>query len=175
VTHPDDAQRLLAQEQAQESLKERLEREHEELLHELRALIPGAQVLFGFLLAIRFTNPFDSLEDSQRYIYYATLLCTTAALVFYMAPAAHHRLRFRAADKEFTMRKANRDAIAGTIVAGLSFMGVLYLLTDLMFGTPEAIVAAVTLFALIAWRWWAQALYRAWKDREDPGRAEGRV
>ena len=36
-----------------EAVKERLEREHGELLEELRALIPGAQVLFGFLLAIR--------------------------------------------------------------------------------------------------------------------------
>ena len=84
-------------------------------------------MLFGFLLAIRFTIFFDDLDDSQRYIYYATLLCTAVALVFYMAPAAHHRLRFRAGDKEFTMRKANREAIAGTVAAGLSFTGVLYL------------------------------------------------
>ena len=30
-----------------EQVKERLEREHGELLEELRALIPGAEVLFG--------------------------------------------------------------------------------------------------------------------------------
>lgn len=175
MTDPEQAQRLLEKEQAQESVKERLEREHTELLHELRALIPGAQVLFGFLLAIRFTGQFDELDDSQRTIYYITLLCTGAALVFYMAPAAHHRLRFRAADKEFTMRKANRDAITGTVVAGLSFTGVLYLLTDLTFGRAEAVVAAILFFALIAWRWWAQALYRAWQDRQDPMRRERRV
>jgi hypothetical protein len=40
----------------QESRKEKLEREHSELLEELRSLIPGAEVLFGFLLAIRFTE-----------------------------------------------------------------------------------------------------------------------
>jgi hypothetical protein len=175
VTDPETAQRLLEEEQAGESLKLRLEREHTELLHELRALIPAAQVLFGFLLAIRFTERFGDLEDSQRYVYYGTLLFTVAALVFYMAPAAHHRLRFRAGDKEFTMQKANREAIAGTVAAALSFTGVLYLLTDLTFGTAEAIVAALVLFVLIAWRWWALALYRAWQDRQDPGRAAGRV
>jgi amino acid transporter len=175
VTDPELAQKLLGQEQEREDLKERLEREHEELLHELRALIPGAQVLFGFLLAIRFTNQFDDLDDTQRAIYYLILLCTVAALVFYMAPAAHHRIRFRAADKEFTIRKANRDAITGSIAAGLAFTGVLYLVTDLTFGTPEAIVAALLLFALIVWRWWALALYRAWQDREDPARIERRV
>jgi Family of unknown function (DUF6328) len=119
------------------------------------------------LLAIRFTNQFDKLSDSQRDIYYLTLLCTAAALVFYMATAAHHRLRFRAGDKEFTIRKSNRDTIAGTVAAALSFTGVLYLVTDLTFGTAQAIVAAVALFLLIAWRWWAVALYRAWKEKTE--------
>jgi hypothetical protein len=59
--HPED-----------EQVKERLEREHGELLEELRALIPGAQVLFGFLLAIRFTSPFTDLSTVHRYVYYAT-------------------------------------------------------------------------------------------------------
>jgi Family of unknown function (DUF6328) len=174
VTDPEHAKKLVEQEQARESLKARLEREHEELLQELRALIPGVQVLFGFLLAIRFTNQFDSLDDAQRYIYYAILLSTAAALVLYMAPAAHHRIRFRAGDKELTMRKGNRDAIAGSVAAALAFTGVLYLLTDLTFGTAQGIVAAILFFAFIAWRWWAVALYRTWKDKQDPaGAARG--
>ena len=175
MTDPERAKSVVEREQEQESLKERLEREHQELLHELRALIPGAQVLFGFLLAIRFTSQFGELDDSQRSIYYVTLLCTGAALVFYMAVAAHHRLRFRAGDKEYTLRKANRDAIAGTVAAGLSFTGVLYLLTDLTFGTPEAVVAAILFFAFVAWRWWAYALYRNWQDRRHPARMRDRV
>jgi hypothetical protein len=165
VADPEQAQRLLEQEQEEEGLKERLEREHEELMHELRALIPGAQVLFGFLLAIRFTNAFDEIDDAQRYVYYATLLCSSAALVLYMAPAPHHRIRWRAGDKEYTLQKANREAIAGSVAAGLSFTGALYLVTDLVFGTPEAFVAAALLLAFIVWRWWAIALYRAWDDR----------
>jgi len=167
VTDPEQAQQLVEREQEQEDLKERLEREHEELLHELRALIPGAQVLFGFLLAIRFTTAFDDLDDFQRYVYYGTLLCSSAALVLYMAPAPHHRIRWRAGDKEFTLQKANREAIAGSVAAGLSFTGVLYLLTELVFGTPQAIVAAALLFAFIVWRWWAMALYRVRQDRRN--------
>ena len=69
-----------------EDVKERLEREHTELLEELRALIPGAQVLFGFLLAIRFTSPFSDLNAVQRSVYYATLLSTAVALVLLLAP-----------------------------------------------------------------------------------------
>ena len=92
---------------ADEAVKERLEREHGELLEELRALIPGAQVLFGFLLAIRFTNPFTELNSVQRDVYYATLLTTAVSLVLLLAPSAYHRLRFRQGDKDAMVRKGN--------------------------------------------------------------------
>ena len=167
MTDPEQAQRLVEQAQEREDVKERLEREHEELLHELRSVIPGAQVLFGFLLAIRFTNQFDELDDTQRWVYYFALLATATALVCFMAPAAYHRLRFRTGDKEFMMQKGNREAIAGTVAIGLAFTSVLFLVTDFVWDTPQAVVAALVLFALIAWRWWILAAVRAWQDRRD--------
>jgi amino acid transporter len=148
-----------------EAVKERLEREHGELLEELRALIPGAQVLFGFLLAIRFTSPFADLSTVQRYIYYGTLLTTAVALVFLLAPSAYHRLRFRQGDKDAMVRKGNREAIAGTGAIALAFTGVLYLITDLLFTTQAAMAVALLFFALTAWRWWAIALYRKARER----------
>jgi Family of unknown function (DUF6328) len=165
VTSPEDARHRVEAEEEQEELKERLEREHNELLQELRSLIPGAEVLLGFLLAITFTEKFDDLTDGQRYVYYATLLGTAAAIVFYLAPAAHHRIRFRAGDKEFMNRKGNREAIAGTVAASIALTGVIYLVTDLVFGTTRAIVAAAVFFVFLAWRWWAWGLIRAWQDR----------
>mgnify|MGYP006349649439 CR=1 FL=1 len=53
----------IREEERGEDRKERLEREHNELLQELRSLIPGAEVLFGFLLAISFTAEFGDLES----------------------------------------------------------------------------------------------------------------
>ena len=150
----------LEREESEEDEKERLEREHTELLQELRALIPGGTVLFGFLLAITFTDAFAKLGDVDRYVYYATLLATALALVLYLAPAAHHRIRFREGDKDNMLTKGNREAIAGTVAAAFSFTGVLYLVTDLVFGTWQAILAAVAFFAVTAWRWWAIAVYR---------------
>ena len=60
MADPDQAQASVEKEENEEELKERLEREHGELLEELRSLIPGAEVLFGFLLAIRFTGQFGA-------------------------------------------------------------------------------------------------------------------
>ena len=148
-----------------EPRKEQLEREHGELLEELRALIPGAEVLFGFLLAIRFTGQFGDLDDTERYVYYATLIATAISLVLFLAPASHHRLRFREGDKDYMLRKGNREAIAGTASIALAFTGVVYLITALVFGDAEAIVIATVFFAFIAWRWWSLALYRAYRQR----------
>jgi hypothetical protein len=157
----DPEAELLAAETAEE-LKHRLEREHNELLQELRSLIPGAQVLFGFLLAVAFTARFETLGDTQRYVYYATLLSTGIALVLFLAPASYHRLRFREGDKDYLLRKGNREAIAGTVAGSLALTGVVYLITSIEFGTTEAIVASLAFFAFTAWRWWSHALYRAY-------------
>jgi hypothetical protein len=152
-------------EESAEDVKARLEREHNELLQELRSLIPGAEVLFGFLLAVSFTTQFGQLGDGQRYVYYCTLLATAVALVLYLAPASYHRLRFREGDKDYMLRKANREAIAGTVASSVALTGVLYLVTVFVFGTTEAIVASIAFFAFTAWRWWSHALYRELRER----------
>jgi hypothetical protein len=49
VATDDVIEQRLGEDPEDEHIKERLEREHSELLEELRALIPGAEVLFGFV------------------------------------------------------------------------------------------------------------------------------
>ena len=98
-------------------------------------------------------------------MYYGTLVSTAVALVLYLAPASYHRLRFREGDKDYMLRKANREAIAGTVASSFALTGVLYLVTSFVFGTVEGIVVAIAFFAFTAWRWWSHALYRELRDR----------
>ena len=91
-------------------------------------------------------------------------MSTAVALVLFLAPAAHHRLRFREGDKDDILRKGNREAIAGTVASSLAFTGVLYLVTERIFGTPEAILMSAGFFAFTAWRWWSFALLRTVRD-----------
>jgi Family of unknown function (DUF6328) len=156
----------VARAESAEDVKARLEREHNELLQELRSLIPGAQVLLGFLLAVTFTAKFEELGKAQGYVYYATLLSTAAALVLFLAPASYHRLRFREGDKDYMLTKGNREAIAGTVASSLALTGVVYLITSIEFGNEEAVVASIVFFAFTAWRWWSHALYRALRGVE---------
>ena len=159
-----DSEELLRAAESVEGLKARLEREHNELLQELRALIPGATVLFGFLLAISFTDQFADLDRLERNVYYVTLVCNAVALVLFLAPAAHHRLRFREGDKDHVLQKGNREAIAGSVASSLALTGVVYLVTEREFGNVAAIVAACSFFAFIAWRWWSFALLRSLRE-----------
>jgi Family of unknown function (DUF6328) len=170
VATDEAIEQRLGEDRENEQVKERLEREHGELLEELRALIPGAEVLFGFLLAIRFTGQFTDLNAVQRYVYYATLVSTAVSLVMLLAPSAYHRLRFREGDKDVLVRKGNREAIVGTGAIALAFTGVLYLITDLVFTTQAAIAVALVFFALTAWRWWAIALYRKAREQAEAKR-----
>jgi hypothetical protein len=164
MTDPDATVSELQRAENEEELKERLERELNELLQELRSLIPGAEVLFGFLLAISFTAEFQELGSLERYVYYATLAFTGVALVLYLAPAAHHRLRFREGDKDYLMRKANKEVIAGTVASSLALTGVIFLVSEKVFGATEAVIASIAFFSFIAWRWWALALLREYRS-----------
>ena len=143
-----------------ENRDERLNRELHELIEELRALIPGAEVLFGFLLAIRFTGQFKELDRVLEGVYYGALVATAVALVLLLAPSTFHRIRFREGDKEALLRKGNREAIAGSFALALALTGALFIITELLFAREVAIAVAALFFAFAAWRWWAVALMR---------------
>src|SRR3712207_2750878 len=83
-----------------QSDEDRGAREVVELLQELRIVLPGVQVLFAFLLTVPFAARFAELTDAQRYVFFATLLCTAAATALLIAPTAQHRLLFRKGARE---------------------------------------------------------------------------
>ena len=86
--------------QTDEDRNEKLNRELIELLHELRVAIPMVQVLFAFLLVVPFSQGFSSVSTPQRYVYFATMLCTAVSGVLLLAPSSHHRLLWRQDQRE---------------------------------------------------------------------------
>ena len=96
-----------------ETEKERLDRNLEQLLGELRVALPGVQVLFAFLLVVPFNQRFADITSFQQTVYFVTLLCATAACACLIAPTAHHRIEFREQDKERIVLGGNRLAIVG--------------------------------------------------------------
>jgi hypothetical protein len=147
-----------------ESRDERLNRELIELLNELRVALPGVQMLFGFLLAVPFTQKFASITTTQRHVYYATFLSTAFASIFFIAPTAYHRLRFRQRDKEQMLRTSNAMTIAGTAFLALALAGAVFVVTDLVFKATVTAVATATAAGVLAWFWYGLPGYRRLRE-----------
>jgi hypothetical protein len=141
------------QEKTGEDPQERTARELIELLQELRIVIPGVQVLFAFLLTVPFSQGFTKLDSLQRGVFFATLLCTAAATALLIAPSSHHRLLFRQGVREQRVQMGNVLAILGLAFLVPAMVGVLFVITDLMFGMVTAIVvtALVALAFVLLW------------------------
>jgi hypothetical protein len=150
----------VAQTRADESEKERLDRNLLELLNELRVALPGVQVLFAFLLTVPFTQRFTTLTSTQETVYYATLLCTTASTVLLIAPSAHHRINFRQQDKAYIVFLANRMTIAGLGLLAVAMSGVVYLITDVLYGSTATAIATAGALIAFALLWYAIPIWR---------------
>jgi cytochrome b subunit of formate dehydrogenase len=147
-----------------ESKEEQLNRELIELLNELRVALPGVQMLFGFLLAVPFTNRFSSITATQRHVYYFTFMATAAATIFFIAPTAYHRLRFRQHDKERLIQTSNRLTVAGTAALAAALSGAVYLVSDLLFHTTATALAAAAAAGLLLWLWYGLPLWRRLRE-----------
>jgi hypothetical protein len=143
-----------------ETEKERLDRNLNELLGELRVALPGVQVLFAFLLAVPFNQGFSKATGFQKDIYLVTLLLTAMATALLIAPSAYHRLEFRQNDKKHIVFVANRFAIVGFGFLAAAMSSAVLLVTDYLFGTTTAVIctagAAVVLYGL----WYGAPLVR---------------
>jgi uncharacterized protein involved in cysteine biosynthesis len=137
-----------------ETEQERIDRNLQEMLGELRVALPGVQVLFAFLLVVPFNQRFAQVTDFQKTLYLITLLTTTASTVCLIAPTAHHRLEFRRQDKGRIVRTGNRIVVAGLGLLALAMTGAVLLVTDYLYGTTTTTLVAaggVALAFLLLW------------------------
>jgi len=136
-----------------ESADDKHNRQLVELLNELRVVLPGVQMLFGFLLAVPFTQRFSTISDLQSNVYYGTFLAATGASVFLIAPASFHRIVWRHGRKRQLLQISNKLAIIGTAFLAVAIAGSVGLFTRLLFGNTWAAAAAAFVAGLIAVVW----------------------
>ena len=142
----------------EESEKERLERNLEQLLQELRVALPGVQVLFAFLLTVPFAQGFTTLSDFERKMYFGVLLATALATALLISPTAIHRLLFRQGMKHEIVMQSNRVSIAGLSVLAVAMAGAVFLIGHVIFGPTAAIVTGVGALLVFAVLWYAVPL-----------------
>src|SRR5436190_12696570 len=137
-----------------ETPAERIDRNFNELLGELRVALPGVQVLFAFLLTVPFAQGFSNLSGFERGLYVVVLLLTAMASALLIAPTAYHRIQFRQGRKHQILFFANRAAVAGLACLALAMSGAILLITHFLFGPAAAIPIGIAAFALFGPLWY---------------------
>jgi anti-anti-sigma factor len=150
---------------------QRVDRNLEEMTGELRVVVTGVQVLFAFLLIVPFNAGFVGVGPFERGVYFATLLCSVFAALCTLAPAAYHRLLFRADDKRHVVFLANGLSIAGLAFLALAMCGSLLLVTTKIFGATTGIVTAGLAALPFAGLWFVAPLLR--RATRGPAAGEG--
>ncbi|CAN5643905.1 hypothetical protein BH23CHL7_BH23CHL7_01210 [soil metagenome] len=144
---------------AEETEKERIDREVIELLNELRVTLPGVQVLFAFLLILPFQPGFGDMTGLERTVYMVAFLATTAATILLLTPASYHRLRFRAGDKLRMLMVSNRLVIGGMLCLAVAVTSAVFLIAEVIVGDAGAIgIAAAVALGLAAF-WYGLPIY----------------
>ena len=150
----------------EESEGERLTRNLNELLQELRVTQTGIQILTGFLLTLPFSQRFQDLDATQRGAFLAILTGSVITTGLVTSPVAFHRVLFRHGQRPWLVEAANRAARAGLTFLALTTSGVVWLVFDLVTNRTFASVAGVLSLVFFA-SLWAVVPLRA-PHSEDP-------
>lgn len=140
-----------------ESENERLDRNWQDILQELRVALTGTQLISGFLLAVAFQSRFEDLTD-ELVVHYLVLVALAAlATLLGLAPVAVHRLLFRRRVKQATVHLGNRLLLATLVVVTVLVVGVAAFVFEFVAGATAGLVAAIVA-ALIASGMWGLGL-----------------
>jgi Family of unknown function (DUF6328) len=150
-----------------ETEKERLDRNMNELLQELRVALPGVQVLFAFLLTVPFQQGFQKATSFQKDVYLVTLLLTALTTALLIAPSAYHRLEFRQDDKKHIVLVANRFAIVGFAVLAAAMTSAVLLVTDFLYSDTTSAIATVGVAVVLYGLWYVLPVVRRLRHKQD--------
>lgn len=138
VDHPECDQNWDSSERSETEVQ-RLDRNLNSLLQELRVVQTGVQLLTGFLLTLPFQQRFNVLDPAMRVVYLVTVGASICATVLLEAPVAMHRLLFRRHRIQYVVAAAHRFAYAGLLLMGAALTGV----AVVIFGTVAGLTAGV--------------------------------
>jgi len=125
-----------------ESHDERLDRNWDELLQELRITQTGLQLLSGFLLTLAFTDIFTGLDRVQKGLYLGLVVVAALAVGANMTPVMLHRRVFGEHVKERVVQVGH--VVSQVVIAAVAvlFTGTATLIFSVVAGWTAAVVVA---------------------------------
>ena len=98
-------------------------------------VLPGAQALFGFQLAIVLTQSFEQLPTVSKLVHAASLCLVALAVMLLMAPAPYHRIVYAGEDTEDVYRVGSALVTGATLPLGLGLAGDVYVVMERISGS----------------------------------------
>ncbi len=136
-----------------ESDDARRNRQLTELLNELRVALPGVQMLFGFLLAVPFSQRFTHVTSDQQALYYTAFVTAAAASVCFIAPTSFHRIVWRHGDKGLPA-DLERAHDRGHRLSAVAIISVMLFITSYLYGSSYAAVIGSLLLGMLVVLWY---------------------
>ncbi len=125
---------------------------YRELLEEVRTIMPGAQVLLGFLLTVPFASRFNEVDELGEAVYLIALVAVAAATVLFLAPAAHHRVAHDT-DPQRRITYGIHMQLAGLMLVALGISAGLFVVVRFLFDWRLAIIVSLGIAALCTVTW----------------------
>ena len=126
----------------------------EQMLTEARVMLPGAQALLGFQLAILLTQGFENLPAPARIVHTLALCCVALTVILLITPASVHRIGYGGENSERFLRLGSGLVIAAAVPLAAGIAGDIYVAVTKALNWPQAgILAAAATAALLAGLW----------------------
>src|SRR5690606_37898838 len=132
--------------------KEELRQRYYGLMQELRVILPGVQVLVGFLLTVPFAQRFPELDGVGTTLFGVALLSAMLSVVAFVAPTALHRVGDRTA-RAHRLEVSIRLTRLGLALLALALVSSLVVVSRLVFSGPVTALLAVVAGAAMAALW----------------------
>jgi Family of unknown function (DUF6328) len=132
-----------------ESESEKLDRNWDELLQELRITQTGLQLFSGFLLTLPFTQVFATLDDGQQRLYLGLVVIAGVAVGANMTPIMLHRRVFRERVKGRVVAVGHVMVQVVMAAVALLVVGMSVLIFSVVLSWTAGIVAGVGLAVVL--------------------------
>lgn len=124
-----------------------------DMLGELRVLLPTAQLLSAFLIAVPFAPGFRSIAQAEKNVFLATFMLSVAALVLFTAPAVQHRLMRPLKQRADFKARASRQMLMGAALLAIALVLATQFVLSEVLGHTVGNVAAAVIGALVGAMW----------------------
>ncbi len=138
---------------AEETARERIDRNWNEILQELRVAQTGVQILTAFLLTLPFQPLFKDLSDSRTYVYVGVLMSAMLSMLMLLSPVALHRALFHRGLRPWLVESANVFSRVGLVLLVAANVGAVWLVLDVVLSVTAASVAAAFLAGVTTVGW----------------------